>query len=421
MTSDPNELPDAEPSVVSAAAPPGAPGAGAPAVAVPDVAGVPEAAVPDVTAPDVTAPDVAVPDATVPDVAGAAWGAKRRRFVEARSGAVERAWAPRSVRVDDGPSVGRRQIELRHLGGLEVTIEADQFLDLGEASWNGEAVSFVAPTTAPHAESWARRWQGGLLTSCGLTAVGVATPEEGGMHGRAHLIPATVTRSEGRWSADGRYELAVEGFLREGAVFAQNLTVTRRISAEVGVPRVLLRDTVRNEGFVAEPVKLLYHLNLGWPLLHGGAVVDTEADAAVTDETVAELAAPDGPVHDEPAGRASAAGSWWRSLDEPVAGGTEQVDALDAVAGEDGWSVAKLSGETGTVTVRFRPEQLPFLTVWRSAVAGSYALGIEPGTCWPSHADGPDRGKVGRILEPGASFDVELELVFGPPEGVFAE
>lgn len=337
----------------------------------------------------------------------APWGVRRRRFVEARSGAVERAWAPRSVRVDDGPSSGRRQVELRHLGGLEVTVEVDQFLDLGEASWNGEVVSFVAPTTAPHAEGWARRWQGGLLTTCGLTAVGVAAPEDGGMHGRAHLIPATVTRSEGRWSDEGRYELAVDGFLREGAVFSQNLTVERSIRAEVGVGRIRLHDIVRNEGFVAEPVRLLYHVNLGWPMLHGGAVVTAEATAAVT--TGAD------------AGSEASVSSWQRTLDEPVAGAAEQVDALDAVVGADGWSTATLSGESGTVTIRFRAEQLPFLTVWRSSAAGSYALGIEPGTCWPSHAGGPERGKLGRILDPGESFDVDLEIAFSPAEGSFAD
>lgn len=345
-----------------------------------------------------------------------AWGTRRRRFVEARSGAVERAWAPRAVRVEDGPSTGRRQIELRHLGGLEVTVEVDQFLDLGEASWNGEAVSFVAPTTAPGAESWARRWQGGLLTTCGLTAVGVAAPEDGGMHGRAHLVPATVTRSEGRWSDEGRYELAVEGFLREGAVFQQNLTVERRIHAEVGVGRVRLHDVVRNEGFVAEPLKLLYHVNLGWPLLHDGAVITATADAA---SDAAAAAMPDAGI---PGGEsASHDGSWRRALEEPSPAAPERVDALDAVADADGWSTATLSGESGTVTIRFRPEQLPFLTVWRSAAAGSYALGIEPGTCWPSHAEGPERGKTGRILEPGESLDVDLEIVFSAAEGAFAD
>lgn len=313
---------------------------------------------------------------------------ERRRFVEARVGAVERIWAPRAVRSEDGVGAGRRQIELRHLGGLDVTIEPDQFLDLGEATWHGQTVSVVPPSTSTRAETWSRRWQGGLLTTCGLTAVGRVAPEDGGMHGRAHLIPASVTRQEGRWTDDGEYELLVQGFLREGAIFEQNFTVERTIRAKHGVSEIHLTDVVRNEGFVSESVKILYHVNIGWPMLHGGAVVSVEA---------VEPGAAPGSV-------------WERDLDDPLPGVPERVDALFAIPNAEGWSVATIRGEAGSMTVRFRPDQLPCLTVWRSGASGSYALGIEPGTCWPSHATGPNEGKTGRILRPGESFAIDLVL-----------
>ncbi|MET0714178.1 MAG: DUF4432 family protein [Mycetocola sp.] len=317
-------------------------------------------------------------------------GQERRRFLEARVGAVERIWAPRAVRSEDGVAAGRRQIELRHLGGLDLTIEPDQFLDLGEAAWRGRTVSFVPPSTSIRAESWGRRWQGGLLTTCGLSAVGRAAPEDGGMHGRAHLIPASVTQREGRWTDDGEYELIVRGSLREGAVFEQNLTVDRTIRATHGVSEILITDVIRNEGFVPEPVKVLYHVNIGWPLLHGGAEVSVDAA--------------------EPgAGRDT---GWERELDDPAPGVPERVDALVAVPDAEGWCRAKVTGASGSLTVRFRSDQLPYLTVWRSGASGSYALGIEPGTCWPSHAHGPDEGKVGRILAPGEFFTVDLALTF---------
>jgi hypothetical protein len=316
-----------------------------------------------------------------------------RRFIEARVGAVERSWGPRAVIAQDGPAVGRRQIDLRHLGGLEVTVEVDNFLDLGSASFNGRPVSFVAPTTSDRADSWARRWQGGLLTTCGLTAVGQAEPAEGGTHGRAHLVPATVTRSGGQWSDDGAYSLAVEGIMREGAIFEQNLTVHRSITAKIGRSVVRVFDVIRNEGFGGEPVRILYHINLGWPLLHGGATVTAEARAPHATD-------------------ASAPASWTRELVDPEALAPEHVDALIPQADGEGWSAATLRGDDGTVTVKFRPEQLPYLTIWRSPAAGSYALGIEPGTCWPSHAEGPDHGKAGRMLAPGESFDVEIIIEF---------
>ncbi len=305
-----------------------------------------------------------------------------RRETEARLGAVERSWGPRSLRAEGGAGDGRRQIDLRGLGELAVTVEPDQFLDLGETFWRGEAVSFTPPSTGARAESWGRRWLGGLLTTCGLTAVGRAEPAEGGMHGRAHLVPALVTRSEGRWNGDA-YELEVTGLMREGAIFEQNLVVTRSITARHGESRVRVSDVVRNDGFAEVPLKLLYHINLGWPLVDEGSRVS-----------------------------ATTAPAWEAELTAPVPLEPEKVDALVADAGDDGYATATLDAPGTRVTVRYRTAELPFLTVWRSAASGSYALGIEPGTCWPSHADGPDSGKAGRMLAPGEQITTDLEIVF---------
>jgi len=313
-----------------------------------------------------------------------------RREIEAVIGAVERVWGPRSVRVENGPAAGRRQIDLRRLGGLDITVEPDQFLDLGEAAWLGDTVSFTPPSTSTHAESWGRRWLGGLLTTCGLTAVGQAPPDEGGMHGRAQLVPATVTRVESKWNED-QYQLEIAGKMREGAVFEENLTVDRTIRAVIGESRVQINDLVRNEGFGSVPVKLLYHINLGWPL------VDSEAQISA-----AAI----------PASGFSETSNWVREMASPVPLEPERVDPLVAVSDDDGWSSATLHANGTDVVVRYRTSELPYLTIWRSAAAGSYALGIEPGTCWPSHVEGPDAGKAGRILKPGESFTAKLEIEF---------
>ena len=311
-----------------------------------------------------------------------------RRWKEARVASVERMWGPRSVVVEDGPARGMRQIELRHLGGLAVDLEVDQFLDLGDASFRGVPLSFVAPTTSPRAESWSRRWRGGLMTTCGLAAVGRAEQDIGGMHGRAHLIPASVTRSEGRWDGDD-YVVEVRGLMREGALFDQNVSVARTIRASVGASALQITDEVRNEGFERTPLRLLYHFNVGWPWLEEGAAVETEAQEPGQDE---------------------GSGNWERTVEAPKAGEPETVDALIAVPDADGWASARIQGSNRSITVRFRPEQLPYLTVWRSKAAGSYVVGLEPGTCWPGHVDGPDFGKAGVVLAPGESRTVNLEF-----------
>jgi hypothetical protein len=305
-----------------------------------------------------------------------------RRWTEARLSSVERTWAPRAVIVDDGMERGMRLIELRGLDGLEVDVEPDQFLDLGRATFRGEPLSFTAAGTSRLAESWGRRWRGGLLTTCGLEAVGQAPPEQGGVHGRAHLIAAQVTASGGRWDGDA-YEVRVEGTMREAALFAPNLSVRRTISGTIGSSVVRIHDEVRNDGFIPAPLRLLYHVNVGWPWLEAGATV----------------AAGDG---------------WSATIDAPEAGAEERVDALDAVADATGWASAELAGPRGRFAVAFRPEQLPFVTIWRSIAAGHYALGLEPGTCWPSHAEGPARGKTGIELAPGRTHEIDLALTVEP-------
>lgn len=86
--------------------------------------------------------------------------------------------------------------------------------------------------------------------------------------------------------------------------------------------------------------------------------------------------------------------------------------SLVAASVDDGWSSVVLHSTNDDVTVKYRTAELPYLTIWRSEAAGSYALGIEPGRCWPSHVEGPRPGKVGRIVEPGEYLTTDIEITF---------
>ena len=50
-------------------------------------------------------------------------------------------------------------------------------------------------------------------------------------------------------------------------MFRPNLVLRRRIAVRFGEARVQIEDIVENEGHDPAPLMLLYHLNLGWPLL----------------------------------------------------------------------------------------------------------------------------------------------------------
>jgi hypothetical protein len=119
------------------------------------------------------------------------------------------------------------------------------------------------------------------VTGCGLTqagAPGVDDGEELGLHGRLSHTPATHVETKTEWTEES-CTFKISGIVREYTLFGQNLTLHRTIEVELGSSIFTLRDTVVNDGFRPTPLMLLYHINLGWPLLDDGAALMLNAQA----------------------------------------------------------------------------------------------------------------------------------------------
>ena len=79
--------------------------------------------------------------------------------------------------------------------------------------------------------------------------------------------------------------------VRQAAAFAENLVLTRKIEMNIGESTFQIHDSIRNEGYVEEPIQVMYHFNLGWPLLAPGA--------QVTSSCTVLLASTDGAKNDQ--------------------------------------------------------------------------------------------------------------------------
>ena len=53
--------------------------------------------------------------------------------------------------------------------------------------------------------------------------------------------------------------------------FREHLTLQRSIETTLGESTIVLRDTVRNDGPLPTPLMMLYHVNVGWPVVDAGA------------------------------------------------------------------------------------------------------------------------------------------------------
>ncbi len=87
-------------------------------------------------------------------------------------------------------------------------------------------------------------------------------------------VSRTIPRARASWNVrwDGdECCLECRGVMRQSRLFGENLVLTRRISAWLGESSLQIEDTVRNEGWEPAPFMILYHINVGFPVLDEGS------------------------------------------------------------------------------------------------------------------------------------------------------
>lgn len=304
---------------------------------------------------------------------------------------------------EEGAARGARRIRLVTGGGLEVELHPDRALDLGQVTYRGVPVAWMSPTgmVAPalaesRGQEWLRSFGGGLLATCGLDSFGPATVDEGveyPQHGRVGVVPAVVTRAEVTAT-----ELVVTGVVRQATVFGENLVLERTWSADLGGTTLRLRDVVRNEGAADAGHMVLYHVNVGWPLL---------------DER-AHLELPSREVSPRDADARSGAGRW-HQIEEPQAGYREQVFGHDFR--DSGTAVVAVDnpGIDTRLELRFDTGTLPALHQWKMSGEGHYVMGLEPVNVntFAGRAGARAAGTL-PTLKPGRAVAYAIDLAFSP-------
>lgn len=300
----------------------------------------------------------------------------------------------------EGRPRGARRLRVITGGGLEFELHPDRALDIGQVTIDGIPVSWMesegiaAPWFYdPNGAGWLRTFGGGFLTTCGLDAFGPPTVDEGvafGQHGRISAVPARMTRSE---LVDG--VLIVEADIRQSSVFGENLLLHRRIESPIGSTRFTVRDRVTNEGSAATAHMMMYHANMGWPLVDEGAEFRVRSSEVLP--------------RDEPSRTGL---SQWSRIEAPRPDRAEEVFVHSFEPGT-GVTTATLSNPKLGVAldVSFDTAQLPWLCQWKLMREHSYVVGIEP-------VNSPTmRGRAGAreegvlpILAPGQSVDYAVEF-----------
>jgi hypothetical protein len=330
-------------------------------------------------------------------------------------GSLGQVFGAKPYVLSDGRAAGARAIDVRTGGGLELTILPDRALDISFASYKATPLCHVAKTGVvssayyePQENGWFRSYFAGLLTTCGLSNTGAFCEVDGekyGLHGRISNTPAEQVSVREAWVGDER-EIEISGSMREAVFYQENLLLTRRITVRMGEKRFFIHDTVENQGFSEIPLFLLYHFNVGFPLLDEGS--ELLLSPARTD------------FYDE-AARAGAADML--RFQKPTHEYFRQVFFHTLRQDGEGRTMAalvnrRLAGTPLGVYVKFDRAQLPEFFTFKMMGQGDYQLGLEPSNCLPMGRAAEKARDGWKMIGPQSakSFDLEIGVIEGAEE-----
>ena len=304
----------------------------------------------------------------------------------------------------DGRARDLEAVECRTGSGLRYHVLLNRGMDIGLCEYRGipihfrSAVGESSPTFfEPTGDEWLRNFGGGLLVTCGLSYLGSPNIDQGeqlGLHGRISNSPAEEIALESIWDKNDCTFL-LKGKVREAKTLSTHLLLSRKISSRLGENKILLQDIISNEGFHRSPLMLLYHMNIGYPILDQESRLYAPSLQVIPRNHHAE-----------------------KEIDYFDQYSTPKVNYPDTVfyhqlkIDTTGWSRVALVNPARNlgISVYYDAGHLPHFIQWKFLEMGNYVTGLEPANCL---VDGRSEERKQRslvYLEPGEKQVIQLEI-----------
>lgn len=257
-------------------------------------------------------------------------------------------------------------------GDLSFTVMADKCLDVGECSYKGTNLNFLAKPGLngrnqfdTHGGEAQRSIMGGLFFTAGLENICAPCRIDGKeypMHGRMRTTPAEHAGCDACWDGED-YVITVRGEMREAELFGENMVLRRKIETRYGEKSILVTDEFENQAYRPEPMMLLYHCNIGFPLLDEDCkiLLPTKKTMPRDEETASHM-------------------DRWCVMDAPKDNETEYIYIHDLAQSGNGNTAAAVINPRKQigVMVEWNRKYLPNFMEWKSTASGDYVVGFEP-------------------------------------------
>ena len=334
-----------------------------------------------------------------------------REELKQRIGDISQIAGIKSYTLNEGRAKGVDAMDVRTGSGFSFTVLPGRAMDIAWMDYKGMPVSYITKAGItnsqyyqPYGYEWLRSFYGGMLTTCGLTHVGPPGKDgiwDLGIHGRISNTPAEEVSCNIEWEGN-ELVLTVQGKMREAVLYEENMVLSRKIVARGGENKVFVYDEIKNDSYQDTPFMLLYHINIGFPLLSEQSclivpVIETKA-------------------HDEDAIKNI---KQFDRFEVPVQGYAAQVFSHKLAADNNANTCAGIINESMGFGfyIKYNKKELPFFTEWKMMGQQDYVVGLEPGSCLPiGRSAAREKGGL-EMLKPGERRTVKLELGILTSEG----
>lgn len=286
----------------------------------------------------------------------------------------------------------------RGMGIWQITTAETQY------GWKSPVDGPVHPALVPLTDPDGLGWLEGfdeLVVRCGLESNGAPDRADDGslrysLHGRIANLPARNLSVQVD-PASGHVELC--GEIVESKLFFKRLRLRSRAVFTAGSAAVEIVDEVTNELSTPATAQMLYHINLGSPVLAAGAtaIAPVRTLAPKDDHAATEI-------------------DCWDQIGPPQSGYAERVYFAQLHSDAEGQSAAMLRGTDGQrgLGVTIDTRTLPYFILWKNTAAESdgYVTGLEPATNFPNSRS--QEAQQGRVVSLAAGQSVTFRIGLHP-------
>ena len=297
--------------------------------------------------------------------------------------------------LEDGAGKGMPFVYVRNGRGLEAWISLDRAGDLSRVCYKGQNMGWFSPcgyVASAHygTVGYAKSFTAGFCYTVGLDNAGRACEDMGQplpQHGTLAMKPATLISRE-----EDKEGVTIKLRVVDSVMFGAKLILERRYRISYMDDSITLEDTVLNEGDTEMPCLIMYHCNMGYPLLGEKCELTIPYEkmwantpqAKANIETALQMEEPQDCYEER---------CYFYDIAQP------RIDLYNPAIGIG-------------MAMSYNKDELPCFTQWKMMGKHDYVLGLEPGNCVPQGRDRMREKGVMPTVAPEGSVHTTLRFDF---------